>query len=380
MKPSRSIIPAAARWLLAALTALSLVARAPAQPAPEERWLLIFDTSSAMKKRLPAVEAAVKNFLATDGGNQLHPNDTVGVWTFDQQLRTGQFPLTLWSPERATVTYSNLVAFLRAQHYTDTTALAALQPMLSRVMENSERLTVVIFCDGQSDITWTPYNDGINQTFRQSFEERKKTRQPFVLLLRSQRGRITGSTVNFPPGKLDIPPFPPLPPDPKTLLTNGPATASAHAAPKPPAVVPSLVIIGTNVSTNIDDIPKPAPAAPPKAAVAPTETNRPATNGAVTARAGSSGPTASPNPPATNRLEPEAKDTNHASPAAPTNATGPAEPAGDTGMRGWLMLGGGLLVIALALVIYFVVRVRTRGQSSLITSSMNQDRRPPGRD
>jgi hypothetical protein len=376
MKPRPAIFSAVApRWLLAALTALVLVSRAPAQPAPEERWLLVFDTSSAMKKRLPAVEAAVKSFLATSGGGQLHDGDTIGVWAFDQQLHTGQFPLTVWTPERAIGTFSNLVAFVRDQHYTGTTAFAALQPMLNRVIENSERLTVIVFCDGQDAMAGTPYDDGINQTFRSSRDERKSLRQPFVLLLRTQRGKFTGSTINFPPGTLNIPPFPPLPEPVKPVPTNVPPPV--HVAVKPPPVVPALIIIGTNVSTNPDDLLKPATNEPAKPAVATPETNHPVSNAVVTAK---SIPPAAPAKPAANPPELQIKETNRANlPAAQTNVVTTAN-SGGSGPRGWLMLGAGLFGVAVALVVFLVVRARRRGQGSLITSSMNQDRRPPGRN
>jgi hypothetical protein len=359
--------------LLAALTALVLVSRVPAQPAPEERWLLVFDTSSAMKKRLPAVEAAVKSFLATSGDNQLHDGDSIGAWTFDQQVRTGEFPLTLWTPERATETFSNLVAFVRKQRYTDTTAFAALQPMLNRVIENSERLTVIIFCDGQDAIAGTPYDDGINQTFRSSRDERKSLRQPFVLLLRTQRGKFIGSTVNFPPGALNIPPFPPLPETVKPVPTNAPPI---RVAVQPPAV-PALIIVGTKVSTNPEDILKPATNEPVKTVVATPETNPPVSNAVVTAKLL---PPAAPATTATNPPELQAKATNRANlPATQTNIVTPAN-SGDGGPRGLVLLGAGLFVVAFALVVFLVVRARNRGRGSLITSSMNQDRRPPDRN
>ena len=378
MKPRRSIFPAAAaRWLLAALAALALVSRAPAQTAPEERWLLVFDTSAVMKKRLPAVEAAVTGFFATSAAGQLHAGDSVGVWTFDQQLHAGQFPLTVWPPESAAGATSNLIAFIHAQRYEGRTTFAALQPALNRVIENSERLTVVIFCDGQNEITWTPYNDGINQTFRQSQAERKKARQPFVLLLRTQRGKFIGSTVNFPPCILNVPPFPALPVEVKPVPTNNPAPPPVRVAVKPPPVVPALVIIGTNISTNLADISKPITNAPPKSSVT---TPRPETNSPASNRVAAK-PVHLPAPAtAVTNIPPPVPETNIAGSATiRTNAIAAAE-SGDAGTRVLLVLGGGLFVIALVLTVYLAARARNRGRGSLITSSMNQDRRPPDRN
>jgi hypothetical protein len=245
--------------------------------------------------------------------------------------------------------------------------------MLNRVIGNSERLTVIIFCDGQNAITGTPYDDGINQTFRSSLEERKKLRQPFVLLLRTQRGKFIGSTVNFPPGTLNIPPFPPLPEPVKAVPTNAPPI---YVAVKPPAV-PALIIVGTKVSTNPEDILKPATNEPVKLVVATPETNHPVSNAVVSANFI---PPAAPAATATNPPELQVKATNRANlPAAQTNIVTTA-PSGDSDPRGLLRLGAGLFVVAFALVVLLVARARNRSRGSLITSSMNQDRRPPGRN
>jgi hypothetical protein len=381
MKPHHFPFPAIiARWLLVALAALVLVSRAPAQSAPEERWLLVFDTSWAMKKRLPAVETAVKSFFATNATGQLRPGASVGVWTFGQQLRTGQFPLVVWTPGSAAGATSNLVAFIRKQHYSGTTSFAALQPLLGRIITGSERLTVVIFCDGLDEITWTPYNDAINAAFRQGRNERSKARQPFVLVLRTQRGQFTGSAVNLPPAGLNLPPFPPLPEPVKPVPPVAPPPVHVVAKPPPP-VVPPLIIIGTKASTNLDDILKPATNLPVKSFVpAPLPAPVPATNSPVTNPVVSvmtvSNP---PEPPLkkTNRME--RVETNLPGPSTNrVNAAVVTNPD-DGGTRRWLVAGAGLFVIALALGVVLVVRVRNRGRGSLISSSMNQDRRPPER-
>src|SRR5208282_4495448 len=104
MQTYRNQLVRAARFFIALAAVMVLVLRLPAQPAVpsvDSRFLLIFDTSSAMKPRLPAVQIAIDSLLATSMREQLHPGDSIGVWTFDRELRTGQFPLQHWDPVRA---------------------------------------------------------------------------------------------------------------------------------------------------------------------------------------------------------------------------------------------------------------------------------------
>ena len=197
--PTRKLLftTLAALWLLPSVAALA-----------ESRWLLVFNTSSAMKKRLPAVEAEVRTLLLADFSRSLRADDGLGVWTLNDKLHTGQLPLITWSPETASSTVSNLVAFVHRQSYSGSTSFAALQPLLDQVIADSERLTVVIICDGEDEIHGTPYDDGLNDTIKQTRDARKNLHQPFVIVLRTQMGKFTGATVNFPPVPANLPPFP----------------------------------------------------------------------------------------------------------------------------------------------------------------------------
>ncbi len=244
--------------LAALLSGLFLAPALPAQPAAQKvdnRCLLVFDTSAEMKRRLPAVQAALNVLLASSLNGELHSNDTLGVWTFDQELQIGQFPLQRWEPDHAAVIASNLTAFVRGQRYSKKTRMDALVPLLNQVARSSERLTVVIFCDGYGEIKGTPYDTGINQIFQQRQLERQKARLPIAIALRSQLGQYVDCLVSFPPQPVSLPAFPPLPEPPVP-------PKPALAAPRP--TLPPLIIIGTPPTNRVPP-PKPAPTNPPPA-------------------------------------------------------------------------------------------------------------------
>jgi hypothetical protein len=338
----------AARLVVVLLGGIFLAASARAQSAPE-RFLFVFDTSAAMKKCLPAVDKALDTMLALSLGGHLHSGDDIGVWTFDHEMRSGEFPLQSWSPDNAAKFASNLKTFLGKQRYANDTTFDALQPLLNQVVRSSERLTVLIFCDGQNEISWTPYDTGINQLFQQRQAERKKLNEPFVLVLRSQRGAFTGCVVGFPPDAINIPDFPPLPAPtpPAPVQTNPPIVA-------PVVPTPSLIIIGTKVGTNLPP-PEPTPA-PVTNVVVIVVTNPP------------------PVPPQTNT--PVMAPTNAAAiapilPSAKTNAVVSSQKSETSSGRS-LVIGAILLAVAGTLVILVLRRPGRADRSSLITRSMNQ--------
>jgi hypothetical protein len=328
--------------------------------AQKQRWLLVFGTSSAMKKRLPAVAAGIKTLFATDFSGKISDGDNIAVWTIGSKLKPEGFPLTEWSAENAPDLTTNLIAYIQALHYSGSANLSAMQPIIGRVIANSRRLTILIFCDGTEQIDWSPY-DGINEMLRQTASGRKELKQPVIIVLRSQEGKFTGGMVDFPPVPVTLPQFPPLPEETKPPVTNPPVVIVSTAPPPPPPI--SLFIVGTHVSTNeagmSNSLPVPADAVP----VAELKTNLPLV--VVNAKG---------NPPVV---------INNAIPAVATNSvpvvvqisvkdSNPpvAAPAADDSVERILTYGGiGLLAAALGLAL-FLLRRKNTPRGSLITTSM----------
>lgn len=374
-----------ARMSLAPLAAIFFVPQVHAQDI-QNRFLFIFETSQDMKSRLKNEQLEINELLATSMAGQLHDGDSIGVWTFDQTLHAGQFPLVTWVPENARQVAENLNKFIRRQHYSGTGNLAALQPVLNEVVQNSPRLTVIIFCDGENKLTWTQYSDGINQLFKERQDELKRARQPFILLLRLQLGQYVGCTVNFPPGMLNFPDFPPFP------LPPQPKPAPPPAPLPPPRTAPPLIIVGTNIMSQ-EFVPGPAPSGLPPAKPK-VLTNVPPTkpvNSAIVLPKIATSPAKVP--AASSNAAPSALSAAH--PAAPTNAVAPPNaiastkaipsanavasikmiaPPGNSHFNriGALVVGAAFFVAALALTALTVSR-RRADRSSLISRSMRKD-------
>jgi hypothetical protein len=331
------IIVRLARTVFALLVAILLIPALHAQPESQNiqnRFLLVFDTSAVMKKCLPTTRAAVKKLFFSMMNGQLQPGDTIGVWTFAQEVGPGRFPLQQWKPENAATIASNVTAFVESQRYRKSTDFKATMLLLGAIVQDSDRLTVLIFCDGDGKITRTPFDDAINTIFEKNSRPLQKALQPFVVVLRSQAGVYVGYTVNSAAESVNFPQFPPLP------QPAEPANAPV-VPPKPVVLAPPLIIIGTNVGTKF---PPPAPKAE-------------MTNSQL--------PIASANP--TNVVY--VTQTNLVS---ETNTVVPLPENSGISGGGALKIGVVLLVGAMALVIFMIRRARKTGQDSLITRSMNQ--------
>ncbi len=430
----------AARCLAALLAGVFLAARVVAQPVQqpvENRFLLVFDTSSAMKSRVPAVQRALNALLAGNMQGQLHAGDSIGVWTFGRNSRTlRSLHSQPWLPEHGAMIASNINHFVSKQQYSGKTSFNVLQPDLNTVMLESQRLTVLIFCDGDGEINWAPDADVFNQIFQQRMAERKKTRQPFVVVLRAQLGHYVTWTMNTPPDPVSVPGFPPWPAPPQ------PQAPPPPPKPVPPTNAPPLIIVGQKPPTNpsppppvitntLPPVPAPAPLTNSSANVktnwsaegevsqlaAPANTNDHALG--VQDNSRSAGPVAPSKPAPAPAMEPvnpplptpggvastpPPKPANPPIPApvssaAPANvpALAPAASAATTATtaqtngvaplatsawngKSTLIIAAVVLVCAAGLIIGMVHRARRSDHSSLITRSMNyRGGKPPPR-
>jgi hypothetical protein len=328
-----------AALLFAALFLIPALRAQPTEQTVQSRFLFVFETSKEMKLRLEATEKALNTMLATSLRGELHAGDSMGVWTFGQNLQTSGYPLQGWNPDAAVTIASNLVEHVGQQHYAKTARYELLQPLLNRVVQNSERLTVLVFCDGEGKISGTPYDDAISQVFKEKLGEQKNAHQPFVIVFRSQLGQYVGCAMTLPPQQVNIPLFPPLPEPPPP-----PAPKPAIAPPRAPVVMGQpLIIIGKKpVASLPPPVTSPPPVVAPVAPGVPNNATVPPTNPIVAKIVGLT-PT---NPP----------------PAPAENSS--------SGNNVFMLVGAGLLGAAIALVLVFWLRPRPK-DASLITRSMN---------
>ncbi|HEV2436899.1 MAG TPA: hypothetical protein VG077_12945 [Verrucomicrobiae bacterium] len=335
-------------------TGILLTPTLQAQPTAsrvDSRFLLVFDTSAAMKVRVPATQYAVERLFFSMMNGQLRSGDTIGVWTFGRKLRLGELPLQSWLPQNAAVIASNITNCVRLQHYSRSTRFDVLMPEVNDLVQKSERLTVLIFCDGNEVIKGTPYDNAINSTFKQNESALKKAGETFIVVLRAQFGQYIGYTVNSSAIGVNFPDFPPLPQPPQPIA---PAKTNPPPPPPPAPVVtaPPLVIVGTNVVSNLlppiparsvlsNSTPVQLEPNPPPAEARPTPTNASPTN-------------ATPSKMAETQ----------------TNAQALSGENSGLSRNGALAIGAVLLAVAVVVIIVALVRSRRRGRGSLITRSM----------
>ncbi|HMP81420.1 MAG TPA: hypothetical protein PKA41_01785 [Verrucomicrobiota bacterium] len=403
-----------------------------AEPQPNrrvaERYLIIVESSSAMRRAADNTRQIVRDLLVSGMHSQLGEGDTVGVWTFNEGLSTGQVPIQNWSAEHAMTIVTNVDTFLKGLRFEKEPVVANVIPALKTVVATSERITILLLMSGSAPIAGTPIDYQINNAFYQSGAELKKARKPFVIVFRAQRGKFVSAAITWSPWPVELPDFPPLPkpvertaadrasktntPNPvKPLIVIGKKPETPPPAPTVTEKTVEMVTPAVGAAPVATIIPSAPPASP--AVPAPATQPTPAVESSVAAALPAettrtpviAQPAAPVAPPSRQQTEPVASTKTDPAPAtmtpqpapapvAPVPTPGPSagtqpqhpgEPAtspatvavaietGDSAGRLYLFAGLGALVLGVALIVLLLRRQRTADGGSLITHSMDRD-------
>jgi hypothetical protein len=262
---------------------------APVANRVTNRYLFVVETSRAMQKRSEGALGTVGKLLTSGLRGQLKPGDTLGVWTFNDELHAGIFPLQRWSSEDSDAIASRVVSYLKAQKFEKQAKLEKVLPVLNGVLKSSEYITVVLVTEGAQDIHGTPFDADLNAAYKNWRDQQQKAKMPFLTVFRGERGTLTYHSVTPAQWALDLPPLPaglvnpPKPPEPKTtvaskppvgkpLIVSGKKPAAETAAPTPskpePAAAPAAGSTATSSAPAVT--PQPPPTTENRAADADT--------------------------------------------------------------------------------------------------------------
>ncbi len=353
---------------VALLTAVNARAQTPSSGSTNapERFLVIVETSAAMQKRAENTQKALGSIISNGLKGQIASGCTVGLWTYNEKLFTGQVPLQLWTQNTRQQVALTLVQALQQQKFEKTARLGTAWAVATNIVAQSEHITVLLFSSGSEPVLGTPYDATILESFGRNAEQQRKANMPFLTILRAANGKFVACAVNMPPWPLEVPEWPAefkpksAPPEPKAppaIVTPPPVVKRVDPALLSPTNTIYLVEPTPPVETAAVT-PPPQPTNPPVAgALKPAEAPRPnAPEAAVVAETKS-----------TPAKEPKV--------VVPPLANEPAETKPKLPIVPLLIAG---ICVLLGIMVVFIMLLRWSRRSageSLITRSMHRDDR-----
>lgn len=205
--------PKLARWTagLVSLVVLlldhtSVLSAVPARTATAEGWryLLVVETSRAMAPRQEAATKILRELIESNMRGEALPGDSLGIWTFNSELRTGEFPLQRWTASNATEIADAVVGFIHSQTNENAAKFErALQP-ICELATHSEGLTVILSTAGHP-VRGTAFDEQINAVTARWRDYQDAKSLPFITVLRVQKRQFADFTVTPSPWPLSWP-------------------------------------------------------------------------------------------------------------------------------------------------------------------------------
>lgn len=334
-------------------------AQTPPAPAPAntERFLVIVETSAAMQKRAENVQKALGGVISSGLNGNIGHGSTIGMWTFNDKLSTGQLPLQLWTSANRQKVALTMVQFLQQQKNEKPPRLPVAWEAATNIVAQSERITVLLITSGSDPVTGTPFDPAITEAFIKNGEQQRKANMPYLTILRAVKGKFVAFAVNMPPWPLEVPEYPdgfkPAPPPPVVVASNPPPPVVKRLDPAVLSPTNAIFLAETSPPVEVPVIaqPKPEP-----------------TNAVV----------AKPEPPAPRPAVPVAAASVETKPQPVAKPAEPMVAASDRSKFPIVTILIAGIALLLGVMVVFIALLRWSRRSvgeSLITHSMNRDKR-----
>ncbi|HKS36426.1 MAG TPA: hypothetical protein VJW76_04490 [Verrucomicrobiae bacterium] len=209
---------------------------------PLYRYLFVVDTSSAMSRQKDVAIDMVHRLILSGINGRVKTGDVLGIWTFNDKLHTDVFPPQMWVPQQRHDVANRAYRLLRDQKLTKKARTDEVVAAIRQAAGLAGTLTVFLCTDGTSAVKGTPFDDAINEIFRNHSAEMGKNKRPFVVVFVARDGELADHAVSPGGGPIYIP-----------------AVAKA-AAPVGAQPSTNLPVAKTNAAIE----PKPQPADPPR--------------------------------------------------------------------------------------------------------------------
>jgi hypothetical protein len=345
------------------LTALSAswaaVTTAPRRGPEGNRFLFIVDTSSSMKRIEQAGRQVVFDLVNSGIEGRMQPGDTFGVWTFEDDVKGGVFPIQVWTPEKSSDLAGQVGRFLKEE-------LGGRASRLDVAITNAERLVksvrdvdiVIVTSSGtrfKPDETWAI----LEQNWKGRLEEAQKNKKAMVITLACRSGRMAQATVALQGERLNLAAPPERRPAPM---------AKAEPAPEPPPkpVRDPIIMRGTPKARPIDDIP--TRFSPPPTAPAPEPVENPIPEPAPVPVLTPANPVVSTSP--AREPQPEMTVSARQPGTSPQSAPMATKPGITLSPRMLIIAGASLMLIAGVLGTWMLLQARARNRVSYISRSL----------
>jgi hypothetical protein len=201
----------------------------PTPPSNAQRFLFIVNTSASMRRLEHDGRQALFDMIYTGLDGYMQTGDTYGLWTFNDQITAGAFPMQGWNTNQLLSLASRATLFVKEQPYSGKKpCLEGVVTAAQSVLRVVEDLNILIISDETPHLQGTPFDDLVNGLYEKFADEVHRTGKPIVTSIVARDGLLANATVTLAGERIFLPPRPELVPPP------APAASQAKQSPAKP--------------------------------------------------------------------------------------------------------------------------------------------------
>lgn len=200
-----------------------------AAPSPEKqpssqgkRYLFVVETSKAMSRLPHAGRQTVFDLVFSGLENRMRPGDTFGIWTFQEEVSAGVFPIQVWEPENKLELASHVGKFLKEQKYKGKPVLDNALARVGALSRSIKDVNVIIVCSTEAQPKEGRPFVQMASLWQQKAADSRKAKKPMVLTIAMERGELVHRSIAVGGDSLELPM-----PRPQLTVTNTPAVPAA---------------------------------------------------------------------------------------------------------------------------------------------------------
>src|SRR4051794_29776573 len=128
----------------------ALAATNVAKATQGNRYLIVVDTSTAMSKLEHGGRQTVFDVIFSGIDGRMRAGDSFGVWTFNDKVSAGVFPIQEWDPDKKLDLASHVGTFLKEQPYGRKPLLDSALATTMSLVRTVKDLNIVVVCSGDA--------------------------------------------------------------------------------------------------------------------------------------------------------------------------------------------------------------------------------------
>lgn len=173
--------------LVAVMSAVSLEAQKTLAPVSH---VFLVDTSFSMARHKNALGQTLTALVKTGFNSQWREGERFTIWTFNEQVYNQRFQPQTWAPDQADALAQRVAQFLKTVRYEKQTRIGRAIEALREAVQSSTPVSVILFSDGDTTLSGTPFDRAINELYLQHRPAVRKSRQVLLTTFLGRDGQL----------------------------------------------------------------------------------------------------------------------------------------------------------------------------------------------